>query len=166
MSRICCKVTNHVSFLNLRYRNRKGTIALHYGKRWRHLRRIQFLVKHEWRRTRRYRGKIQVLIGGHYRPIRFRRGRPAYRLRRRWRQITYRYRKGRRRHRQRRLRFRRKKRRIRRYRRRNRRRIRRLRGYRRRNSPFKIDYRGKTRKIFKWKGRLTFRLGGRRRRIR
>ena len=139
---------------------------MRYGRRWHYLRRIQFLVKHEWRPTRRYRGKIRVLVGRRYRPIRFRRGRPAYRLRRRWRRIFYRYRKGQRIRHQRRRRFRRKKRRIRRYRRRNRRRIRRLRRHRRRNSPFKIYYRGKTRKIFKWKGRLTFRLGGRRRRIR
>ena len=153
--------------VDFRYSNRKGTIVFRYQKRWRYLRRIQFLVKHEWRRTRRYRGKIRVFVGGRYRLIRFRGGRPAYRVRRRWRRISYRYRKkGQRSRRQRRRRFRRKRRRIRRNRRRNRRRIRRLRRYRRRTTPFKIYYRGKTRKIFKWKGRLTFRLGGRRRRIR
>lgn len=149
-----------------RYRYRKGRIVLLYGNRWRYLRRLQFLVRREWRPTKRYRGKIRVLVGGRYRPIRFRRGRPVYRLRKRWRRISYRYRKGRRPRRQRRRRLRRKMRRTRRYRRRNRRRIRRLRRYRRRSSPFKIYYRGKTRKISRWKGKLTFRLGGRRRRIR
>ena len=149
-----------------RYRSRKGRIVLRYRNRWRYLWRLQFFVRHEWRPTRRYRGKVGVLVRGKYRPIRFRHGKPAYRLRWRWRRITYRYRKGRRRRHRRRRRLRQKMRRIRRYQRRNRRRKRRLRRYRRRSSPFLIYYRGKTRKIFRWKGKLTFRLGGRRRRIR
>lgn len=153
-----------------RYRYRTGRIVIRYGRRWSYVkRRPQFLIRRRWCSTRRYRGKIRVRIGRKYRLIRLIRGRPVYRIRRKWRRIRYRRRKGRKGRRVRRRkyrRYRRKIRRIRRYQRRNRRRIRRIRRYRRRNSPFKIYYRKKTRKIFRWKGKLTFRLGGRRRRIR
>jgi len=154
--------------LSTRYHPRLGKIFLLLRGRWRSIkRRPQFRIRRRWRPARRYRGRICVRIGQKYRRIGFRRGKPVYRVRRRWRRIIpRRRRKGRRIRRRKYRRFRRKMRRVRRYRRRKRRRIRRIRRYRRRNSPFKIYYRRKTRKIFRWKGRLTFRLGGRRRRIR
>ena len=164
---MCREIINDMP-LSTRYRPRLGKILLRLRRGWTSIkRRPQFLIRRRWRPTRRYRGRICVRIGRKYRRIGFRRGKPLYRVRRRWRRIIpRRKRKGRRIRRRKYRRFKRKMRRVRRYRRRKRRRIRRIRRYRRRNSPFMIYYRRKTRRIFKWKGRLTFRLGGRRRRIR
>ena len=152
-------------------RYRRGKILIRYGKRYRVIRRQpQFLIKRRWRPSRRYRGTSRVKVGRKYRPIRFIRRRLVYRIGKKWRRISYRRRrKGRKRRRQRKRkyrRYRRKIRRIRRNQRRNRRRNRRIRRFRRRNSTLKIYYRKKTRIIYRWKGRLTVRLGGRRRKIR
>ena len=153
-----------------RYENRRGKISFRYKRRWHYITsRPQFFIRRRWRRVRRYRGKISVRVRQTYRPVKLRRGIPVYRAQKSaWRRISNRRKGGRRRRQRRRKyrRYRRRTRRMRRYRRRERRRVRRIRRLRRRNSPFKIYYRGMTRKIFKWKGKLTFRFLGRRRRIR
>lgn len=151
-----------------RYRN--GRIVIRLRRRWRIVRsQPQFLIRRRWLGAKRYKGRITVVIRGRPIRIKFLRGRVYRRKGRRWRRIVYKRRKGQRRRRRRRRnirRYRRKLRRIRRRRRRRRRRLRRIRRYRRFTSPLKIYYRGKTRLVYRWKGILTIRLGGQRRRIR
>ena len=155
-------------------RYRSGRIIYFYRRKWnRVIRPPQVFVLRRWRTTKRYKGRISVRVGNRYRRIRLRRGRFLFRRNRKWRRLSYRPRRGRRlrqrrrrRHRRKRRRYRRKLRRIRRIRRRNRRRRRRTRRYRRRTSPLKVYYGKKTRVIYRWKRRLTFRLGGQRRIIR
>lgn len=155
-------------------RYRSGRVLFYYRRKWNRIIRLpQVLVFRRWRTTRRYKGRTSVRLGNRYRRISLRRGRFLFRRNRKWRRLSYRPRRGRRlrqrrrrRHRRKLRRYRRKLRRIRRLQRRKRRRQRRTRRYRRRTSPLKVYYGKKTRVIYRWKRRLTLRLGGRRRMIR
>lgn len=146
-----------------RYENRTGRLSYWLGKRRRYIRsRPQFLIKRRWRLARRVRGKIRVRVGRGYQRIKVKRGRPLFQARKpTWKRSSYKRKKSRTLRR-----YMRRTRQLRRDRRRQRRVDRSIRRRRRRISPLKIHYRGKTRKIYKWKGNLTFRLMGRRRKIR
>ena len=165
-SRLFSGELKHVLFS--RYKSRKGKISFTFKGRRRYIK-PYIRIRKRWCRIRRRRGKITVRVRGRYRRFKLLRGTPAFRKGRKWRRIRYRGRISRRRRHQRRrkyLRKLRKLRRFRRYRRRMRRKRRRIRRSKRLSSSFMIYYRGKRRVVFRWKGRLTFRLGGKRRRIR
>lgn len=155
-------------YKRVKYKSRKGKISFRFRGRRRYIK-PYIRIKRRWCRIRRRRGRVTVKLRGRYRRFKLIRGIPAFRKGRKWRRIRYRTRISRRRRRQRKRKYRRnlrRLRRLRRYRRRMRRRRRRIRRSRRRNSSFMIYYHRKRRVVFRWKGRLTFRLGGRRRRIR
>lgn len=157
------QTTNLYFLAYLRYENRTGRVSYRFRNRRRYITsRPQFLINNRWRRVTQHRGKVSVHFGLRYWRVKVKRGRPIFQARKpTWKRLSYKSKKSRTFQR-----YIRRTRRLRRDRRRERRQDRRIRRKRRRISPLKIYYRRKTRKIYKWRGNLTFRLLGRRRKIR